>query len=215
MRLHFLLQSPGSLSLPGLASHVCLLGQGAQGDHPAGEPQHQGGGGPSETGMRFPCACAFPLQTFAASPSSLPLWRLSSLYQNCFELYNPSHKGQVIKACKTEADGRVVEGNHVVYRISAPSPEEKEEWMKSIKWVRTARLLSPVGSRSVVCTYVHVGNLSSVCQDWPLSETQISLVTPDLHLLLVLCVLVGWWAWASRPCCIHNPLFFLPQSKHQ
>ncbi|XP_053068881.1 cytohesin-3 isoform X2 [Acinonyx jubatus] len=52
---------------------------------------------------------------------------------NCFELYNPSHKGQVIKACKTEADGRVVEGNHVVYRISAPSPEEKEEWMKSIR----------------------------------------------------------------------------------
>lgn len=54
-------------------------------------------------------------------------------HQNCFELYNPSHKGQVIKACKTEADGRVVEGNHVVYRISAPSPEEKEEWMKSIR----------------------------------------------------------------------------------
>ena len=23
--------------------------------------------------------------------------------------------------------------NHVVYRISAPSPEEKEEWMKSIR----------------------------------------------------------------------------------
>ena len=27
----------------------------------------------------------------------------------------------------------MVEGNHVVYRISAPSPEEKEEWMKSIR----------------------------------------------------------------------------------
>lgn len=39
----------------------------------------------------------------------------------------------MIKACKTEADGRVVEGNHVVYRISAPSPEEKDEWMKSIR----------------------------------------------------------------------------------
>ncbi|TRY78949.1 hypothetical protein DNTS_018827 [Danionella cerebrum] len=52
---------------------------------------------------------------------------------NCFELYNPSHKGQVIKACKTEADGKVVEGNHVVYRISAPTLEEKEEWIKSIK----------------------------------------------------------------------------------
>uniref|UniRef100_A0A8C6SHQ5 Cytohesin 3 n=1 Tax=Neogobius melanostomus TaxID=47308 RepID=A0A8C6SHQ5_9GOBI len=42
-------------------------------------------------------------------------------------------RSQVIKACKTEADGRVVEGNHVVYRISAPTPEEKEEWIKSIK----------------------------------------------------------------------------------
>ena len=58
---------------------------------------------------------------------------VSFLGQNCFELYNPNHKGQVIKACKTEADGRVVEGNHVVYRISAPTPEEKEEWIKSIK----------------------------------------------------------------------------------
>ena len=38
-----------------------------------------------------------------------------------------------LEACKTEADGRVVEGNHVVYRISAPTPEEKEEWIKSIK----------------------------------------------------------------------------------
>lgn len=39
----------------------------------------------------------------------------------------------MIKACKTEADGRVVEGNHTVYRISAPAPEEKEEWIKCIK----------------------------------------------------------------------------------
>uniref|UniRef100_A0A4W5Q5V2 Cytohesin 3 n=1 Tax=Hucho hucho TaxID=62062 RepID=A0A4W5Q5V2_9TELE len=52
---------------------------------------------------------------------------------NCFELYNPNHKGSLIKACKTEADGRVVEGNHTVYRISAPTTEEKEEWIKSIK----------------------------------------------------------------------------------
>uniref|UniRef100_A0A6I8S620 Cytohesin-2 n=1 Tax=Xenopus tropicalis TaxID=8364 RepID=A0A6I8S620_XENTR len=52
---------------------------------------------------------------------------------NCFELYIPNNKGQLIKACKTEADGRVVEGNHNVYRISAPTPEEKEEWIKSIK----------------------------------------------------------------------------------
>lgn len=53
--------------------------------------------------------------------------------QNCFELYIPDNKDQVIKACKTEADGRVVEGNHTVYRISAPTAEEKEEWIKCIK----------------------------------------------------------------------------------
>uniref|UniRef100_A0A8C9YTV2 Cytohesin 1a n=1 Tax=Sander lucioperca TaxID=283035 RepID=A0A8C9YTV2_SANLU len=52
---------------------------------------------------------------------------------NCFELFIPDNKDQVIKACKTEADGRVVEGNHTFYRISAPTAEEKEEWMNSIK----------------------------------------------------------------------------------
>uniref|UniRef100_A0A674P5G7 Cytohesin 1b n=1 Tax=Takifugu rubripes TaxID=31033 RepID=A0A674P5G7_TAKRU len=52
---------------------------------------------------------------------------------NCFELFIPDHKDQVIKACKTEADGRVVEGNHTFYRISAPTAEEKDEWISSIK----------------------------------------------------------------------------------
>ncbi|KAA8581368.1 hypothetical protein FQN60_002949 [Etheostoma spectabile] len=33
----------------------------------------------------------------------------------------------------TEADGRVVEGNHTFYRISAPTAEEKDEWINSIK----------------------------------------------------------------------------------
>ncbi|MXQ94069.1 hypothetical protein E5288_WYG008500 [Bos mutus] len=75
----------------------------------------------------LPCHPSFP--PAPPAPGDSPI----CLHQNCFELYNPSHKGQVIKACKTEADGRVVEGNHVVYRISAPSPEEKEEWMKSIR----------------------------------------------------------------------------------
>ncbi|KAG9337908.1 hypothetical protein JZ751_027561 [Albula glossodonta] len=46
---------------------------------------------------------------------------------NCFELFIPDNKDQVIKACKTEADGRVVEGNHTFYRISAPTTEEKDE----------------------------------------------------------------------------------------
>uniref|UniRef100_A0A674G944 Cytohesin-2 n=1 Tax=Taeniopygia guttata TaxID=59729 RepID=A0A674G944_TAEGU len=52
---------------------------------------------------------------------------------HCFELYIPNSRGQLIKACKTEADGRVVEGNHAVYRISAPTREQKDEWIKSIQ----------------------------------------------------------------------------------
>ncbi|XP_048856634.1 cytohesin-2-like [Brienomyrus brachyistius] len=51
---------------------------------------------------------------------------------NCFELYIPNNSRQLMKACKTEADGRLVEGNHVVYRISAPTPEEKDKWIQSI-----------------------------------------------------------------------------------
>lgn len=72
---------------------------------------------------------AFPWEQLSRALVILPL----STSQNCFELYIPDSKDQVIKACKTEADGRVVEGNHTVYRISAPSPEEKEEWIKCIK----------------------------------------------------------------------------------
>ncbi|XP_072444783.1 cytohesin-3-like [Chiloscyllium punctatum] len=52
---------------------------------------------------------------------------------NCFDLYSPNSKGHTIKACKTHNDGRVVEGNHQFYRISAPSREERDEWIKSIR----------------------------------------------------------------------------------
>uniref|UniRef100_UPI00358F0540 cytohesin-1-like n=3 Tax=Myxine glutinosa TaxID=7769 RepID=UPI00358F0540 len=52
---------------------------------------------------------------------------------NCFELFLPNTRGQTIKACKTDAEGKVVEGNHEVYRISAPTHEEKESWINSIR----------------------------------------------------------------------------------
>ncbi|GCB62751.1 hypothetical protein scyTo_0004302 [Scyliorhinus torazame] len=52
---------------------------------------------------------------------------------NCFDLYSPNSKGHTIKACKTDTDGRVVEGNHRFYRISATSREERDEWIKSIR----------------------------------------------------------------------------------
>ncbi|XP_074082964.1 cytohesin-4 isoform X1 [Macrotis lagotis] len=50
----------------------------------------------------------------------------------CLELYNPNCKGQKIKACKTDGDGKVVEGKHQSYKISASSPEERDEWIKAI-----------------------------------------------------------------------------------
>ncbi|KAJ8791652.1 hypothetical protein J1605_020374 [Eschrichtius robustus] len=51
----------------------------------------------------------------------------------CLELYNPSCRGQKIKACKTDGDGKVVEGKHESYRISASSAEERDQWIKAIR----------------------------------------------------------------------------------
>ncbi|XP_029554805.1 cytohesin-1 isoform X1 [Salmo trutta] len=85
------------------------------------------------------CLYYFEFTTDKEPRGIIPLENLSirevddSKKPNCFELFIPDHRDQVIKACKTEADGRVVEGNHTFYRISAPTAEEKEEWITSIK----------------------------------------------------------------------------------
>ncbi|ODN04798.1 Cytohesin-1 [Orchesella cincta] len=50
----------------------------------------------------------------------------------CFELY-ATDGSEVIKACKTDSDGRVVEGKHSVYRMSAASSEERDSWVKALK----------------------------------------------------------------------------------
>ncbi|XP_060774810.1 cytohesin 4b [Neoarius graeffei] len=51
----------------------------------------------------------------------------------CLELYNPNSKGQKIKACKTETDGRVVEGKHQSYTICASTAEERDDWIEAIR----------------------------------------------------------------------------------
>ncbi|XP_028934303.1 cytohesin-4 isoform X3 [Ornithorhynchus anatinus] len=51
----------------------------------------------------------------------------------CLELFNPNCKGQKIKACKTDGDGKVVEGKHQSYKISASSSEERDQWIKAIR----------------------------------------------------------------------------------
>ncbi|XP_063282579.1 cytohesin-4 [Pelobates fuscus] len=48
---------------------------------------------------------------------------------HCFDLHA---RGQTVKACKTHADGRMVQGNHQSYRLSAQSHEERECWMQSL-----------------------------------------------------------------------------------
>ncbi|KAM4652893.1 cytohesin-4 [Discoglossus pictus] len=49
---------------------------------------------------------------------------------HCFDLHA---EGQTIKACKTHGDGRMVQGKHQSYRLSAPSQEEKELWVQSVR----------------------------------------------------------------------------------
>ncbi|UYV64043.1 CYTH1 [Cordylochernes scorpioides] len=50
---------------------------------------------------------------------------------HCFELYSTG--SDLIKACKTDSEGKVVEGKHTVYRMSAATREEKDEWTKCIR----------------------------------------------------------------------------------
>ncbi|XP_071964011.1 cytohesin-1-like isoform X2 [Antedon mediterranea] len=49
-----------------------------------------------------------------------------------FELFAADGR-DVIKACKTDTDGRVVEGRHQIYRMSAGTAEDKLDWIKAIK----------------------------------------------------------------------------------
>lgn len=50
---------------------------------------------------------------------------------HCFELY-ACGGADIIKACKTDSEGKVVEGKHTVYRMSAATEEDKQEWIKRL-----------------------------------------------------------------------------------
>ena len=52
---------------------------------------------------------------------------------NCFELYSALGPNEVIKACKTDAEGRVNEGRHTTYRMYSATAEERDAWIKSIR----------------------------------------------------------------------------------
>lgn len=50
---------------------------------------------------------------------------------HCFELYGTGN--DIIKACKVDKEGKVVEGKHNVYKMSAATADEKDEWIKCLK----------------------------------------------------------------------------------
>ncbi|XP_039480873.1 cytohesin-1 isoform X1 [Drosophila santomea] len=50
---------------------------------------------------------------------------------HCFELF-ATGGADIIKACKTDSEGKVVEGKHTVYRMSAATEEDQQEWIKRL-----------------------------------------------------------------------------------
>ena len=49
----------------------------------------------------------------------------------CFEVY--SDTASVVKGCKTDSRGTVVQGNHRAYRMSAASAEDRLEWLEALR----------------------------------------------------------------------------------
>lgn len=50
-----------------------------------------------------------------------------------FEIY--SKTSEVIKACKTDPAGKLVEGQHSVYRMAASNHEDMLNWISAIQYV--------------------------------------------------------------------------------
>lgn len=48
-----------------------------------------------------------------------------------FEIY--SEMADIVKGCKTDSSGTVVQGNHQYYRMSAASREDRDAWIQCIQ----------------------------------------------------------------------------------
>jgi len=51
--------------------------------------------------------------------------------QYVFEIY--SEQSEIIKGCKTDSNGTVVQGNHKYYRMSAATKEDRDDWIECIQ----------------------------------------------------------------------------------
>jgi len=72
--------------------------------------------------------------------------------QFCFEIYSTTN--DKIKACKHDSEGKVIEvGNHTVYRMSALTGEDKNEWIKKIRdCISENPLINTTGAKKKVLT---------------------------------------------------------------
>ena len=69
-----------------------------------------------------PLSCPFLPQVREVEDRSKP---------HCFELQ--ASGSDFIKACKTDGDGKVVEGRHTAYRMSAASRDQMMDWIRTIQ----------------------------------------------------------------------------------
>ncbi|KRX81128.1 Cytohesin-1 [Trichinella sp. T6] len=87
---------------------------------------------------------------------------------HCFEIY--STNSNFIKACKTDSEGKVIEGKHTTYRMAASSAEEKQSWIRAFDssinqdpfpdlfQIRKRKTNSPVRDAALgVARYHHTG----------------------------------------------------------
>ena len=72
------------------------------------------------------------------------------------EIYNESPSSQqdrekvVVKGCKLDKTGAVVMGNHKVYRMSAASREERDEWLHCLlKVIRNEKVRELINGKLV------------------------------------------------------------------
>lgn len=50
---------------------------------------------------------------------------------NTFEIY--SNTSEIIKACKTDPTGRLIESQHTVYRMAASTRDDMLSWISAIQ----------------------------------------------------------------------------------
>lgn len=92
-----------------------------------------------------------------------------------FETSGTTCQGDFIATCFT------VTGKHTVYRMSAATPEEKDEWIKCVRWVKLQLLMYLQTLRLLVATAEGITSSLKVCRlqgpgFWPVMIASFSAI---------------------------------------